>query len=638
MNKKEDFKILIIDDNPAIHLDFQKILKTEQAPSKISKLNQLVFGEGLPEEQNRVDSGTEELPVFQIDCASQGEEGVERIRRALEEDKPYALAFVDVRMPPGLDGIETIKRIWALDQETQVVICTAYSDYTWEETIEELGLRDNLLILKKPFDSIAVRQLACSLTKKWRLMQESKNREEILEQTVKERTDSLQKSLNELEHRATHDSLTNLPNRTLLIDRITREIALAKRNNSIFAVIFIDLDRFKLINDSFSHESGDTLLKKLAERLSNVTRESDTIARLSGDEFIFISVTPELNNIENITVVANRILETINKNLHIADRDIIVSASLGISLYPQDGLTVEELLRNADLAMYRAKALGGNQFQLYTPELQEKCISRLEQESDLHNALINNEFFLEYQPQYEMKDHRLIGVEALIRWRHPKRGILLPMDFIPLAEETGLIVPIGEWIIATACQQHKTWQDMGLPLFPIAVNIATKQFMQPNFISMVKKILDDTKMEPKYLEVEVTENVILNTFNVIDSIHSLKQLGVTIVLDDFGTGNAGFNYLHNLPIDQLKIDQSFVQNINSNHSDEVIIQAIINMANSLHLDVVAEGIENDSQVQFLESHECHKFQGFYFNKPMPPEQFEKLMMRSEGSEGSEHIH
>jgi diguanylate cyclase (GGDEF)-like protein len=625
MKQQNDFRILIIDDNPAIHLDFKKILKTEKSTTKLSKLNQLVFGEELNGDAATSESIANCLPIFQIESATQGEEGVKQIQLALEQGAPYALAFVDIRMPPGWDGIETIKRIWALDKETQIVICTAYSDYSWEETIEELGLSDNLLILKKPFDSLAVRQLACSLTKKWRLMQESKNREQILEKTVEERTDSLQQSLSMLEYQSTHDSLTNLPNRTLLVDRIKQEVARSKRNNSMFAVIFIDLDRFKLINDSFSHESGDTLLKLIAERLTKVTRGEDTIARLSGDEFIFITVAPELHKVENLAIIARRILDTINESLRIAHRDIMISASLGISIYPQDGTTVEELLRNADLAMYRAKALGGNQFQLYTQELQEKCIVRLEKESELHRGLIQNDLFLEYQPQYDIKNQQLIGVEALIRWRHPKKGILLPMDFIPLAEETGLIVPIGEWVIATACRQNKAWQDMGIHPFAISVNIATKQFMQPNFISMIKKILKNTKLEAKYLAVEVTENVIINTVNVTDAINELKKLGVSIVLDDFGTGNSGFNYLSKLPINQLKIDKSFIQNINPDRTDEVILHAIIDMAKNLHLDVVAEGIETSSQLKFLESYNCHKFQGFYFNKPMSAEKLEKIL-------------
>ncbi|KTD42604.1 two-component system response regulator [Legionella parisiensis] len=625
MNNQNDFKILIIDDNPAIHLDFQKILKIRESSVALNKLNHLVFGDNIEDDLKKSEFDEIDFPAFQIDCVSQGEEGVQYVQRALEQGAPYALAFVDIRMPPGLDGIETIKRLWALDEEIQIVICTAYSDYTWEKTVAELGLSDNLLILKKPFDSISVRQLACSLTKKWRLMQESKNREKILEKTVEERTVSLQKTLAVLEYQSTHDSLTKLPNRTWLVDRMRQEISRAQKHHSMFAVIFIDLDRFKLINDSFNHETGDILLKLIAERLTEATRNEDIIGRLSGDEFIFISVSAEIHKIEHVEHIAKRILDTINKSLHIGHQDIIISASLGISIYPQDGSTVEELLHNADLAMYRAKGLGGNQFQLYTSELQEKCIGRLEKESDLRRGLIENEFFLEYQPQYDSKNQKLIGVEALIRWQHPQKGLVLPTDFIPVAEETGLIVPIGEWVIQTACTQNKDWQDKGIQPFPISVNIATKQLIQPNFATMVKKILKTSKLEPKYLKVEVTENVIINTENVIESINELKKLGVSIVLDDFGMGNSGFNYLNKLPIDQLKIAQSFIKNINFNRSDEVILQAIIDIASNLHLDLIAEGVETPAQLEYLESHNCHKFQGFYFNKPMSAKRLEHYL-------------
>lgn len=630
MKNQAEFRILVIDDNPAIHQDFLKTLNTREKiknNTQLNKLSDMLFGGERNNKAGVSEFNTNELPIFQMDFASQGEEGVQQIKDNLANGKRYALTFVDIRMPPGIDGIETIKRIWELDNEVEVVICTAYSDYTWEETINELGIRDNLLILKKPFDSLAVRQLACSLTKKWRLMQESKNREENLEETVRERTSFLNESLSLLEHRSSHDSLTNLPNRILLKDRITQAIAQCERSKEIFGVFFIDLDRFKLINDSLSHNAGDELLQKIAERLTKITRKSDTIARLSGDEFVFVYLPSGASNIHALAKIANKILHTINETIHISDRGMVVSASLGISLYPQDGATADELLRNADLAMYRAKALGGNQFQMYTTALKIECENRLEKEYELHNALINNEFFIEYQPQYDDRNSelKLTGVEALIRWRHPEKGVLLPMDFIPLAEDTGLIVPIGEWTINTVCQQSKAWHDKGLAAFPIAVNVTTKQFMQPNFIPVIKNALETSKCESKYLVIEVTENTILNAANVVDCINELKNLGIRVVLDDFGSGNSGFNYLHKLPIDRLKIDKSFVQNATSNSYDSIIIKAILDLANGLNLDVVAEGIENKNQLKFLESHNCHIFQGFYFDKPMPAEKIEELL-------------
>lgn len=631
MNEQTEFRILVIDDNPAIHMDFQKILKMKQEKEvneQINKLGDMVFGEVIDKSAKIADFNTIDLPIFQLDFASQGEEGVQCIKDSQANGKVYALIFVDIRMPPGIDGIETIKRIWKINSEIEIVICTAYSDYSWEETINELGVRDNLLILKKPFDSLAVRQLAYSLTKKWRLMQESRNREQNLEETVNQRTNSLNESLSLLEHQTSHDILTNLPNRLLLINRITQAIAQCAKSNEVFGVFFIDLDRFKLINDSLSHNAGDELLKQVSERLTKVTRKNDTIARLSGDEFVFVYVPSEANELCDFARLSERILRSVNEIVRIAERDVGISASVGVSVYPQDGTTPDELLRNADLAMYRAKALGGNQFQIYTSALKVESESRLEQEYELRNALINNEFFLEYQPQYGDKTEgmHLIGVEALIRWKHPKKGVMLPMDFVPLAEDTGLIVPIGEWVINTVCQQNKIWQDKGLLHVPTAVNVTTKQFMQPNFIAMIKQALERAQCEHQYLVIEVTENTVLSASNVIDSITELKNIGVQIVLDDFGSGNSGFNYLHKLPIDQLKIDKSFVQNIDTNSFDSVIVKAILDLASGLNMEVVAEGIESKSQLKFLESHDCHRFQGYYLHEPVRAEKLEELLM------------
>lgn len=740
MTNQAQLRIIVIDDNPAIYNDFKKILTPDKSGKRFIKLNKLLFG-------SETDISTLDLPQFQIDTASQGQEGVELIKRAKGSTDPYALAFVDIRMPPGWDGIETIKHIWEQDKDMQIVICTAYSDYSWEETIANLGMNDNLLILKKPFDSVAVRQLTYALTKKWQLMQDVRSHMSFLEKKVLEKTESLQHSLSltratlessnngiivvdneqkvvdynsnfidmwqipntlieaknydqiqeimlsklseqtafmrfinsfkevpevadviviklsdgravecysqtqklndrsvgrvwsfqdithrmemeaKLKYQATHDALTSLPNRLLLLDRIKQGIAHAARHKAMFSVMFIDLDRFKLINDSFSHETGDFFLKTVSRRLSEVCRQEDTIARLSGDEFILISLAESISKTEDIVKIAMRTLSAINESIRVNDREITITASIGISIYPQDGTYPEQLLCNADLAMYRAKSLGGNQFQFYTTELNEQSLIRLEQESELRSALGNDEFYLEYQPQYDVKQNKLVGVEALIRWNHPEKGLLLPMDFIPLAEDTGLIVPIGEWVLRTACEQNKAWQDKGFPPFLVAVNVSTKQFMQPNLVQTVETILKETGLSAEYLEIEITENVIISNMNVLETVNDLKKLGVKIVLDDFGTGNSGLSYLRNLPIDRLKIDKSFIDNIDVNRSDEVIIRAIIAMANSLYLDILAEGVESQEQITFLESENCAKFQGYYFSKPVDVNQIEQLLTK-----------
>jgi len=613
MDSNYDFRIIIIDDNPAIHTDFIKTLTSMSSSTELDALNEQLFG------NKTADSTSQQailLPKFQIDTATQGKEGVEQILEAIKQGNPYSLAFVDIRMPPGWDGIETIKHIWELEKDIQIVICTAYSDYTWEETIAELGQTDNLLILKKPFDHIAVRQLACALTRKWQLMQESHSYTQSLENTVQERTE-------ELQHQATHDSLTGLPNRVLLEDRIKQAVIECERSKKFFAVVFFDLDRFKLINDSLNHAAGDELLRVISKRLQANIRGSNTLARIGGDEFVL--VIRDLDKPEQAASIAASLLSIISQPLSIAEHTITVTSSIGICVYPKDGLKMDELVRNADIAMYRAKELGGNQFHFYTAEMNEESMKTLELEAELRMAISNNEFFLCYQPQVDLKTNTLAAVETLIRWDHPKKGVLLPIDFIPLAEETGLIVPIGDWLLRKACAQNKAWQDSGLTPIRIAVNITTQQLRHFNFVQTLKNILQETKLDPKYLELELTENTIVNNASATKVISALKEMGIRIAVDDFGTGYSSLNYLRNIPLDRLKIDRSFVQNILFNHGDEVVIQAIIAMARGLNLEVLAEGVETQKQLDFLKSNKCNEIQGFYFSQPLSAKELIDLL-------------
>lgn len=609
MAEKSNLRILVIDDNKSIHDDFRKILTLKSSDTLVG-MEEKLFGTSA----NKI-----ELPKFQIDTASQGEEGLNYIIQAMKDKQPYALAFVDIRMPPGWDGIETIKHIWAVDPDMQIVICTAYSDYSWEETIEQLGAKENLLILKKPFDHIAVRQLACALTKKWQLLQESKLHMESLEKCVKERTEKIQ-------YQATHDLLTGLPNREKFIERVRFEIAKSKTTHSKFAVFFIDLDRFKLINDSFGHDTGDELLKKVTSSLLNIMPKNAMFARFGGDEIVGLFPIEDANHIDKIV---NPFLSALNVPHRLKEHLVVVSASIGLAIYPDNGLESDTLLRNADMAMYRAKELGGNQFQVYTEELNHACLERLELEADLHNAIQQNEFFLVYQPQYDLNKKKLISAEVLIRWNHPKKGVLLPIDFIPIAENTGLINKIGNWVLETACSQNKQWQDMNVPPIRVAVNIGAQQFKQPDLVSSVKKILDKTGLSPEYLELELTENILLNHSESGEKIAQLREMGIYIALDDFGTGYSSLNYIRHVPLDRLKIDQSFVKNINVNRDDEVIIQAIITMAQGLNLEVLAEGVETQRQLDFLKSKECGNIQGFYFSKPLSVNQIENLLHHPE---------
>lgn len=565
MDKHTSFHIIVIDDNPALKQDLENVLMLDPHAELIDESEQYLMD---------IENGTvSTMPSFPMNTPPDPN-WVEPIKQLMVQRDDYSLAFVDKRMLPTWENIDTIKM-----KDGRTFMC-----YSNPHQVNDI-----------------------ILGRVW---------------SFKEATQDLEIEA-QLHPQNMQDSLTSLPNRILLIDRIKQGIAQANRNKTMFSVMFIDLDRFKLINDSFGYKCGDEILISLAERLRKVTRAEDTTARLSGDEFVLVSVF--LPRSEEIVKIVNKVLGEISKVFNISDRDISITASIGISIYPQDGKTPEELLCNADLAMYRAKSLGGNKFQFYTNELNEKCLERFEAESELRRALNKDEFFLDYQPQYDGIDKKLYGVEALIRWQHPTLGVLLPMDFIPLAEDTGLIVPIGEWVLRTACAQNKAWQDKGLPPAPIAVNVSTKQFIHLSLVEIIESVLKETGLEAKYLEIEVTENVLITNINVIDTIKKLKELGVGIVLDNFGTGNSSLNYLRNLPIDRLKIDRSFIQKIDTDKSDEVIIQAIIDMADTLYLEVIAEGVENQNQVNFLATKNCKKFQGYYFSKPVNADKIEDLL-------------
>jgi diguanylate cyclase (GGDEF)-like protein len=741
-DKNSTFRIIVIDDNPSIHNDFMQIL-TMESTDEIDTLSQELFGQN----NNRRNI---QLPRFEIDGASQGQEGVRRIEEAFQQGRPYALAFVDIRMPPGWDGIETIKHIWKIDKDIQIVICTAYSDYSWEETIAHLGKSDNLLILKKPFDNISVRQLACALTTKWELAEESHKHTALLQQQVTDRTLSLQKSLSlikstfesssdgiivfdnngnvmdynnnlinmfeipqyiidtkkeeifleymlskiidgqkflskmkelrkkldkvsidvinlengkifecysqphkleqniigyildfrditkraklekELHYQATHDPLTGLFNRVMLLEQLKLALKHAAKTNSCLAVLFIDFDRFKLVNDSLSHMVGDELLISAAKRLQSVMEPEDILARLGGDEFII--VLTNVNKQSKLIERLHNLLQVLQEPFDIANnevqRQVIITMSIGVSIYPKDGTTVDNLLRNADAAMYTAKAMKGNTFQFYTPEMSSHNLAIFDQELELRQAINNEEFFLCYQPQIDLENENMIAVEALLRWNHPTKGILLPMDFISVAEETGLIVPIGEWVMKTACMQNKAWQDAGLPPVRIAINVTSQQFKQQDLVEKVKEILQITNLEPKYFEIELTENVILSNCEVIKLVTKLRELGIVISVDDFGSGYSSLSYLHRIPLDRLKIDSSFIQHIQNKGDDEVIIRAVIAMAQNLKLEVLAEGIETKAQLNFLKKNKCTEGQGFYFSKPLTSPEFEAYLKKS----------
>lgn len=423
-----------------------------------------------------------------------------------------------------------------------------------------------------------------------------------------------------LEHQATHDPLTGLPNRTLLQDRIFQAIVHAERFSHHVAVVFIDLDNFKLINDSLGHTAGDTLLKAVAKRLLTTFRSVDTVARLGGDEFVLVLY--DQSDEELISHETERINEALSEPFNIDGHEIFVSYSAGFSLYPQDGINAEKLLMNADVAMYRAKEQSGNSFQFYAPEMHARINDRLDLENSLRHALERQEFFLMYQPQVDIKTKKVFGMEALIRWNHPTLGMVSPVKFIPLAEDTGLIVPIGQWVIRTACEQLKMFHSDGLDGLTVSVNLSGRQFHEKDLIPSIAQVLADTVLAAEHLELELTESILMsNSQEIIAILDALKDMGLKLAIDDFGTGYSSLSYLKSFPMNKLKIDQSFVKDIATREDDSAVVRAIISLGHSLNLQVIAEGVETIEQLEFLTAHNCDEIQGYFYSKPLTASDF-----------------
>jgi diguanylate cyclase (GGDEF)-like protein/PAS domain S-box-containing protein len=425
-------------------------------------------------------------------------------------------------------------------------------------------------------------------------------------------------------HSAEHDFLTGLPNRMLLKDRISLAIALARRHGKHTAVLFLDLDGFKHINDSLGHAVGDMLLQSVAARLVACGRTSDTVSRQGGDEFVVL--LSEVEHSEDASMAARRMLETVAQPHSVNDHDLHVTASIGVSIYPEDGDDAETLVKNADTAMYQAKENGRQSYQYFTPAMNARAVERQSIEESLRRALERRQFVLHYQPKINFKTGAITGAEALIRWTHPTRGSVAPLQFIPVAEACGLIRPIGNWVLRHACEQARAWVDAGLPLTTMAVNVSAMEFREDSFLEGLFSILSDTGLDPRSLELELTESVLMKHPDSTAAIlQTLRARGVQVALDDFGTGYSSLSYLQKFPIDALKIDQSFVSQITATANETSIVTAVISMAQNLKLRVIAEGVETIEQKDFLQAHDCDEAQGYYFSRPVPPEQFAKLL-------------
>jgi diguanylate cyclase (GGDEF)-like protein/PAS domain S-box-containing protein len=414
---------------------------------------------------------------------------------------------------------------------------------------------------------------------------------------------------------ALHDALTGLPQRTLLQDRMGTALAGARRRDEKVALLYLDVDRFKNINDTFGHAYGDDVLKEVARRLREFSREQDTVARLSGDEFMVMLTG--VKDAAGVAIAAQRLLDTMKPQFLVREQALNVGCSIGVSIFPEHGTDGETLIKNADEALYSAKDRGRGNVRFFTDRMNVQVTERLTLDRSLRLALNQEEFFLVYQPQVETETGRIIGLEALIRWQHPKLGLLSPDRFIPIAENNGLILPIGEWVLRTACAQARKWQDDGLPAVPVAVNVSPIQFRQESFCALIRKVLQETVLAPQYLELELTEGLLLaNSDATLSVLRELKEMGLNLAIDDFGTGYSNLSFLKQFPVDKLKIDRSFVRDIAVDCDDRAITSAIISMAKSLHLRVIAEGVESEAQMSFLRKHRCDEIQGYYFSEPL----------------------
>src|SRR5208282_5093746 len=424
---------------------------------------------------------------------------------------------------------------------------------------------------------------------------------------------------------ANHDALTGLPNRTLLEDRLSQSLLYAQRYDRWATVVFIDLDNFKVINDSLGHNAGDELLKTVASRMVDCVRATDTVVRLGGDEFVVL-LLDQPKNIDAISATIQKLASAVAKPVNLDGHELRITTSMGIANYPCDGADADTLLANADAAMYRVKEAGRDNFRFYTPELNTKVHEKFLLQEQLRNAVARSEFVLFYQPQVDLRSARVFAVEALIRWKHPTLGLVPPLKFIPIAEATGLIVPMGEWVLREACRQNKAWQEAGLPFINVSVNVSARQFSDKNLFAKVVSALRDSGLEAKYLELELTESLIMqNVRQAIATMKQLQGLGIQLSIDDFGTGYSSLSALKTFPVARLKIDKSFISSLPVHDHDKAVASAMISLGQKLNLRVIAEGVESDEQVTFLRAHNCDEMQGYHFSRPIPAEAITEML-------------
>ena len=726
-------RILVVDDNEVIHESLKKILSVKNNDS-FDEDEAILFNDNIPLHTDAIQ--------ISMDSVYQGLDAVTKVQQSIDEKAPYAVAFVDILMPPGIDGIETIKQIWKIDPLIQVIICSAYSEYSWEDILAQLGESENFIILKKPFEVIEINQLVTALTKKWYLRKQLNYQLVNLQHILDEKTKDLKNSLSfikatfnataegiitvnnnnkitsyndvfieqlnipkalfaennilnptdyiedymqrdpefsyffdkimqhsessfeittpkskiievskkdqlldkqvigkvfsfrditshkvlesQLLFQATHDSLTTLPNRVFLKNRVEQAILHATRHKQHLGLLLLDLNDFKQVNDTLGHACGDELLKAVSLRLKDNIRKVDIVARLGGDEFVV--VITEIDNLEDIEKFAGQIIDSLGQPYYqINGNTLCVTASCGISFYPDHATTFDILLKNADVSLYRAKKLKRGSFQIFESTFNEGLEEVSKVTSALHLALKNKEFSLVYQPLIELESEIIIGFEALLRWNNPIFGDISPSKFIPMTEKTGLIISIGEWVFKEACCQLKRWHDQGFKKLMMSINISGYQLKQDDFVDVISKIISETEVSADSIELELTESSIMENIEESSSkIQQLKQLGISFSIDDFGTGYSNFSHLQYLPFDKIKIDKVFVDQILTKQTD-CMVDSIIELSKKIGLTVLAEGVEYKEQVEYLKKYYCDQAQGYFYSYPISSIECTKIL-------------
>jgi diguanylate cyclase (GGDEF)-like protein len=615
-NKRPEIRILVADDESEVRDAYRQILQEADMSGETAvfrNLRERLFAKGAPEQMAKqlATRKTVFAPVF---CEG-AEAAVAAVRESIAADDPFAIAILDMRMPPGPNGVWAAQRIRELDPAIEIVICTAYSDVDPGAIGGIVPPEEKLSYLQKPFHPQEIRQMSISLASKWRA-----------------------------EHRivklAYFDALTGLPNREQSRSRLSSALAAAQESERMMAVLYLDLDNFKRVNDTLGHAVGDELLSVVAARLRHSLRSkggpgtdaepsarSNHIGRLGGDEFIVL--LPNIRSAEDAAAVASRLIGDLQAPMQLALHSLVITPSVGISLYPSDGVDADTLLRNADLAMYCAKRKGPGMHAFFNAAMNDAALHRFTLEAKLRGALERGEFALHYQPQFDVSTGAVAGMEALLRWTNDDLGAVTPAEFIPVAEETGLILPIGEWVLRTACRQAKAWLDEGLPFGRIAVNVSGQQFILKAFSDTVATVIAETGLPPSMLELEITESVVMKDEAWAEvALSQLKGLGVQLAIDDFGTGYSSFGRLRHFAVDRLKIDQSFMTSLLDCSDDRAIAAGIIAMSRSLRINVTAEGVESLPQLLFLQEHDCHEAQGFLFSRALPATDAHKLLCRA----------